>query len=629
MALGLIGFGAPAVGQVVPDATLGAERSRVSPDAMVRGASSTLIEGGAVRGSNLFQSFQEFNVGDGQRVYFANPIGVQNIFSRVTGANASNIFGTLGVAGGANLFLLNPNGILFGPNAQLDIRGSFLATTGDRVVFSDGNTFGASNPQAAPLLTMSAPVGVQYGAGAATIRSQANLAVGQDLTLAAGNLALQGRLQSGGNLTLQAQDTVQIRDSASQPFTATAGSRLLIQGDRSVDIFALNHPLSGFFAGGDLILRSANTVGGDAHFQSGGNFRIEQMDGTAGNLFSPHDPVILANGDVTLGDYSGASLHILAGGSVTLGNISITGTGTTNDTINPGNPDPFLASLATVQLSNGETILLNGSTSSTLDVRAGVNWSQLPGFPGNTGIGIAAPPTTLATSANIVLGDVDFTSPSGGMVFISNQYVPNGLLPLSSEISVGAIDTGGNSAGGAIVIDARDRLTTQGLLITSAFSANGSSGNVLLRAGGDLRVMDDIDAASVAINDPNTLLGTSGNVDVWAGGSLTLSQGANIFVNGIASGDVTLKSEGDIQIANSVIDSTSASNDVPGNASSFSTVQIESLSGSVFLSNVEVSATNAGSANAGDLFIKASNRIEIANSKISSDGYLGRIFIGS
>ena len=97
--------------QVTPDNTLWNESSVVN----TRDETSDSIDGGAVRGQNLFHSFQEFNVDAGRGVYFANPEAVNNIFSRVTGNNVSNILGTLGVDGAANLFLINPNGIVFGP----------------------------------------------------------------------------------------------------------------------------------------------------------------------------------------------------------------------------------------------------------------------------------------------------------------------------------------------------------------------------------------------------------------------------------------------------------------------------------------------------------------------------------
>ena len=90
--------------QITPDSTLGNE----SPVVNQLNQLKSLIEGGAVRGENLFHSFQEFNVGNGQSVYFVNPDGVNNILTRVTGANMSQILGTLGVNGNANLFLINP-----------------------------------------------------------------------------------------------------------------------------------------------------------------------------------------------------------------------------------------------------------------------------------------------------------------------------------------------------------------------------------------------------------------------------------------------------------------------------------------------------------------------------------------
>ncbi|MGK7905095.1 MAG: filamentous hemagglutinin N-terminal domain-containing protein, partial [Hormoscilla sp.] len=146
-------------GQILPDNTLGPESSVVTP-AVTNGIESHQIDGGAVRGANLFHSFSEFNVNSGAAAYFANPSGIENILSRVTGGNISNIFGTLGVLGNANLFLINPAGIVFGPNARLDLGGSFVGTTADRLVFGNGFEFSATNPSAPPLLTIDIPMGL-------------------------------------------------------------------------------------------------------------------------------------------------------------------------------------------------------------------------------------------------------------------------------------------------------------------------------------------------------------------------------------------------------------------------------------------------------------------------------------
>ena len=150
----------PTSAQIVPDNSLGNENSVVTPNVNIRGINSDRIDGGAVRGSNLFHSFQEFNIREGRGAYFSNPDNIVNILTRVTGGNISQILGTLGVLGNANLFLINPNGIVFGPNARLDVGGSFFATTADGILFENGFEFAASNPEAPPLLTINMPLGL-------------------------------------------------------------------------------------------------------------------------------------------------------------------------------------------------------------------------------------------------------------------------------------------------------------------------------------------------------------------------------------------------------------------------------------------------------------------------------------
>lgn len=143
--------------QIVPDNTLKEESSQVTSSEQEQ-----TINGGAVRGENLFHSFEEFNVKENQAVNFVNPEGVENIFSRVTGNNISQILGDLGVLGNANLFLLNPNGIVFGEKASLNLNGSFVATTADSINFVDGFRFIANSTEQKPLLTVNIPIGLQF-----------------------------------------------------------------------------------------------------------------------------------------------------------------------------------------------------------------------------------------------------------------------------------------------------------------------------------------------------------------------------------------------------------------------------------------------------------------------------------
>ncbi|NEO71403.1 filamentous hemagglutinin N-terminal domain-containing protein [Moorena sp. SIO3H5] len=515
---------------IVPDGTLGSESSVVIPNTTVQGKIADKIEGGATRGANLFHSFQEFNVGELQRVYFANPSGIDNILSRVTGSNISNILGTLGVDGSANLFLLNPNGIVFGPQAKLDVAGSFFASTANSLVFADGQEFSATSPQAPPLLTINITPGLQYGKydPRTRIKNTGNLGVGQDLTLAAGHLDLQGQLEAGGNLTLFGEDTVSIRDSLAQPFIANAGGLLLIQGNQLINIAAHNHTDSGLFAGSDLRLRSPGPIAGDAHYTAGGSFTIEQLDGNPGNLVSPHDPIILANGDVSLGNYTGASLHILAGGSVTVGDIEINSTDTANNAISPDNSNPFLASLANVTLSDqGRTsVIIDGSSQPTLDIRAGIDWTLLGGFPGNVDTGNLAPNLdTAATSADITIGDISINAPNG-LVFLTNQYQPNGANP-TNKLEIGTLRTDddfgefvGNS--GDVIIDYRGGIEISDSINTS--SASGNAGQIKLITFDDI-TLDNSDMITSTSN-----AGQAGDITIETG-SFSARQGARIRAN--------------------------------------------------------------------------------------------------
>ncbi|NES21219.1 MAG: filamentous hemagglutinin N-terminal domain-containing protein [Symploca sp. SIO3E6] len=188
----------PAQAQLIPDNTLEAESSVVVPIEALKEE----IQGGAVRGANLFHSFLEFNVDAGSSVYFANPAGIQHILTRVTGDQATNIGGRLGVNGGANLWLINPNGINFGPDASLDVRGSFVASTADGIELGQQGVFSATNPQNSQLLTIQ-PTALFHQAWAthqAQINNQADLAVapGQTLRLQGGTVKLTGSLTAPG-----------------------------------------------------------------------------------------------------------------------------------------------------------------------------------------------------------------------------------------------------------------------------------------------------------------------------------------------------------------------------------------------------------------------------------------------
>ncbi|MGL4879758.1 MAG: filamentous hemagglutinin N-terminal domain-containing protein, partial [Waterburya sp.] len=127
------------------------------------------INGGEREKNNLFHSFEEFSVPEGIEAVFENALDIENIFTRITGDSASNINGIIRTQGGANFFLINPNGIVFGENAQLDVGGSFIATTADSVQFEDGTEFAASGVDKQPILTVSVPIGLQFDSDSGAI----------------------------------------------------------------------------------------------------------------------------------------------------------------------------------------------------------------------------------------------------------------------------------------------------------------------------------------------------------------------------------------------------------------------------------------------------------------------------
>jgi filamentous hemagglutinin family protein len=119
-----------------------------------------IIDGGSVSGANLFHSFNQFSIQEGQTALFNNSTAIQNIISRVTGSYGSNIDGLIKANGSANLFFINPNGIIFGNNASLDIGGSFLASTASSIDFADGSSFSVISPKPDQILSIQIPIGL-------------------------------------------------------------------------------------------------------------------------------------------------------------------------------------------------------------------------------------------------------------------------------------------------------------------------------------------------------------------------------------------------------------------------------------------------------------------------------------
>ncbi|MGM3309149.1 two-partner secretion domain-containing protein [Anabaena sp. WFMT] len=179
-----------AIAQIVPDNTLPVN-SQVQP-----GCTVCEINGGTVRGVNLYHSFQKFSVPTNGQALFNNSPTIQNILTRVTGSSISNIDGLIRANGNANLFLVNPNGIIFGNNASLNIGGSFVASTANSLKFADGTQFSTQTVENTSLLTITTPIGLQYGSNPGKIQVQATnklrVQPNQTLALIGGDITLEG-----------------------------------------------------------------------------------------------------------------------------------------------------------------------------------------------------------------------------------------------------------------------------------------------------------------------------------------------------------------------------------------------------------------------------------------------------
>lgn len=531
------------ISQLVPDDTLGNESSVVFENA----SGISRIDGGATRGSNLFHSFQEFGVSAGQQVFFVNPIGIERILNRVTGSNRSSIDGLLGVDGTADLYLLNPNGIIFGPDARLDVRGAFTASTADTLEFDDGSVFSATGPQDSSLLTVSAPLGLQLDSPAqGDIDSSGRLEAGESLTLLGNQLSLRGQLSAGADLTLQALDTVTIRDTADEAFTARSGGRLTVQGNEGIDIWTLQHlEQTPFLSGEDLVLISDGEISGDAHFESGGSLQFLTLAGVPGNFVSLYDPIILADGDVVFGDYTGVALKVEATGSIQAGNIRITGSDTTLTADGSGSDEDLLASSRAVILRAGaDSVILSNVPRSAGGAAIDVDNVVTQQPAGSITL------ESIDTSASNILGE------AGGPIIL----VAQGNIAVDGSLNSSEFGTGN---GGDITISSGKNITVEGSLKSGGEDITIlSSGNLTLGGfvdsvyfdgdGGDITIVSD---SNISIADFLSSSGVNGGeINIFSGGNIAtahLSSNSLLFLRGdlgVDGGDINISANGNLSI---------------------------------------------------------------------------------
>ncbi|MEH2214364.1 S-layer family protein [Nostoc sp.] len=519
-----------ALAQITPDGTLDNNSSTIAPNVNIKGLPADRIDGGATRGANLFHSFQEFNVGESQRVYFANPTGISNILTRVTGSNISNILGTLGVDGGANLFLINPNGILFGNNARLDVAGSFVGSTANSFVFGNGLEFSATNPQTpSPLLTVnpSALLFNQLQTGRIENRSIApagdnifglRVPDGQSLLLVGGEIAInEGKLNApGGRVELAG-----IAGEGTVGLNVDGNNLSLIVPDSvaKADISLSNQALvstSGEGGGAIQVWGKGVTVNGGSQIEAS-----------------------------TLGALPGKGLSVNASESVQVVGESPTGIRSGLFTESSGTGDAGSLTINTRQLQ-----ILSGGKISSSTTNAGVAGNltvnasesvQLIGIPDNPnlGTGIFAASNGVGNAGDITINTRQLLIQNGAGIITDNegkgvggsitvnaesvQLVGTAILPqfpnrwYPSKISSNAYGTG---PAGKITINSNQLLIQDGAAISARTNGSGAGGSLTVNASQSVKLIGFATNSNSLFPFPSSLVtqtsstGTAGDLAI-------------------------------------------------------------------------------------------------------------------
>ncbi|WP_293337551.1 S-layer family protein [Microcoleus sp. CAWBG58] len=543
--------------QIVPDSTLGAESSRLVTDT-INNLPSERITGGATRGSNLFHSFRSFNIKSGEGAYFENPSGINNIFTRVTGGQPSNILGTLGVQGNANLFLINPKGIVFGPNASLDLRGSFIASTAESIVFNNGFEFSSTTGQTSPLLTVNIPVGLRFRDNPGTIVNQSTatgtvnlpatspvpipitervgLAVdkGQTLALIGGDIQIPGGnlTASGGQILLGSVASPGLVDLA-----LTSSSQ---QGSLSLNYSKIQNFGNIQISNGTLINTSG--IGGGRVELKGGNIGINaariyaitfgNIDGKGIEIDA--QKLQVQNGTqfstFTLGDGAGGNINLRAADSVEMSGQGIDGFQQIvikyliSGTVDPYDPK-FMFFNGTAGAGNGGSVNID---TGRLLMRDGVVGSGITFGAGNGG------------NLNIRANTFEIAS--------------SGVNNATAKDSSGA--------GGSINLDVGRLIMRDGSLLGSTSYSNGPSGNITVKAAESVELSNSSSRTAISTGISTLSIGSSGRAgDITVdtkrlrledGSAFTLGTGILVgFLfsrNGGPAGNLTVRASESVEI---------------------------------------------------------------------------------
>ncbi len=487
-------------------------RSDRTTGTVISGSNAFAITEGTAQigtdGTTLFHSFEifspasssvTFDLRDSQNI--VNTQAVSTIVGRVTGGTASFINGELSILQDSgtlapDLFLINPYGVLFGENAQLSLPGSFFVSTAESVIFKNQATFSATRPSAAPLLTVSAPVGLQFG-------TQANAGI-----------TLQGK----GHVIASANPIF-------APYLPTAAS-----GGLGVN---LGESLT--------LIGGAIDIEGGVLSASGGRVNVGSVGaGTVGlNAQGIADySAIQAFGDIALSRRSLIDVSGPLTGNIHLQgqNISLTD-GSLIYSQNRGiNPAGKISIKATEQLS------ITGTTPTVSAVSGIISSTLAAGDAGD--IAVEAAWIRVAEGATLMSRSFSGGN-SGALTLTADRIDVSGYVPIAPDVfsSVGTASFVAG-VGGDILIKTQDLSVTQGGLLASSMLGSGQGGNVTITA--DTVTVSGTTPTLIASNIGAAAAGVSGN-----SGNINLqTHTLKIEDNGlISTSSINVGNAGDINIA--------------------------------------------------------------------------------
>jgi filamentous hemagglutinin family protein len=618
--------------QIVPDGTL-PNNTVVEVD-----GDFFQITGGTPSGNNLFHSFEDFSVPTNSTAFFDNAVEINNIISRVTGGRFSNIDGLIQANGTANLFLINPSGIVFGPNAQLDIGGSFFGSTASSLNFADGTEFSATNPQQ-PILTINVPIGLQYGTNAADVEvrgAQLEVQPGAILALAGGNVTLEnasffapgGRIELGGLVGegtiafnedggLNIPDTI-VRGNVSLANNSTVD--VAAEGDGNITIQAGNIVLleqSNLFAGiaedlgspdavaGDIILDATGMVTLDGGSNIANNIQ-ENATGVGGDIAIVANSLSLTNNSSldmgTFGFGNAGNLLVTVNENVTLQNSRVF----SDASVGRGNSGEIsIAAKGVVTIAENSEIISDvfNPNEPTEGIAGSIN------LVGNAGVAIAN--STLTSESN----NIDTNADIGNISLVALE----GSVSLN-QATLSTSNFGGGSSG-SLTFDARDEVA----ISNSSLTSDGELGVILVGSVLSPNSITIENSQLTAINDVEG--GQGGVLSLLANQSATLtdsllsSDAVNEEGVGGNAGLIEITAPQGISIGNSQITSDSNSNNKDPNTNT-SNIILTALGGSINLERGTLSTTNFGSGSAGLITLNGGDRITILNqSNLFSDAY--------